>query len=386
MVLNTCALYGATTYANNWIGINLLIVVLSLMIVAVVYSIGRILPDRIRGKVTEATKSEITQAILSVIIIVILAGTAQVACSVSVSLGSRILISAGIPAAQASLSPFAYADYYVGNLAMHKGLALLSNIYSTVISYDIASSVYGFVGGFLSKFASDALSLGFAKGLFSVSISPSFDFSIVLRLFADQYLLIYAPTITMVVGALFLQYIALPILQYTAFVVILPIAIAMRSLSFTGITLRNTSNAVLAIAIASYIVYPMTVLFDSYVMYWIYSDANPSLLYLNAAYTLDELPINSFLNNPMNTQFGSAQSSVSFVMSALSGSNFISSLFNPFSIIPHTHAIINNIAELIFQGIVLFAVNVAITLGFAIGLTKALNSGIEGAGSFWSNM
>jgi hypothetical protein len=73
-------------------------------------------------------------------------------------------------------------------------------------------------------------------------------------------------------------------------------------------------------------------------------------------------------------------------MSALSGSNFISSLFNPFSIIPHTHAIINNIAELIFQGIVLFAVNVAITLGFAIGLTKALNSGIEGAGSFWSNM
>ena len=125
-MVNTCALYGASNYANNWIGINLLIVLVSLAIIAAVYSLSRVMPERVRGRVTEATRSEITQSIISVLIIAILIGSAQAVCNTSVSLGKTILMNSGVPSSQASLSPFQYADYYIGNLAMHSGLALLT--------------------------------------------------------------------------------------------------------------------------------------------------------------------------------------------------------------------------------------------------------------------
>lgn len=300
MALNTCALYGASNYANNWIGINLLIVLTSMAIVAAVYSLSRFLPGRTRGRITEMTRSEITQSILSVLIIAILIGSAQVACNATATIGSSILTSVGVPASQASLSPFQYADYYIGNLALHTGISVLTNIYSESISYAIGANIYAFAGTLLSSlpyaklFTGDIISSVGGAGILRVGVTEMLNFYIVLRILSDAYLVLYAPFATIVIGALFLQYLAIPLLQYTAFVVVLPVAIAMRSLSFSGSMLRNTSNTVLAIAIAAYIIYPLTVLFDSYAMYWMFSSANPTSAYLNVPYTLIQLQPNAF--------------------------------------------------------------------------------------------
>jgi hypothetical protein len=43
-------------------------------------------------------------------------------------------------------------------------------------------------------------------------------------------------------------------------------------------------------------------------------------------------------------------------------------------------------SQFIFTAIFMFGINLAVTLGFAIGLAKGLNSGVEGAGSFWSSI
>ena len=397
MVINTCALYGTPGYANSWIGVNLLVVLVSLAIVAVVYSVGRFLPDRTRGRITEATKSEITQALISLIIIAVLIGSAQVACTTSASVGSRMLSSIpGVSASQASLDPFQYADTYIGNLAMHTGLNLLTTIYATDIGYSIEGAIYASVGALFSP-DTDALTGTFSVStLLRIEVGPSegVDFGNVLRILSDTYLGIFATTTTLIVGALFLQYLLLPVLQYSAFTVLLPVALAMRSLSFTGSGLRNTSNAVIAIAIAAYIIYPLMVLFDSYVMYWVFSPTcpplatpcNPSLVYLNVAYSSETLPLNSFFSQPIQTPEGDLQTSVKLISSSLTSIGGLKTMFDPFAVVSQIEQIVNQMAELAFQGIVLFAINAAVTIGFAMGLTKALNAGIEGAGSFWSNL
>jgi hypothetical protein len=396
--LNTCALYGASNYANSWIGINLLIVLMSMMLVSAVYAISRFLPGRTRGRITEMTKSEITQSIISVLIIAILIGSAQLACDATTSIGSKVLssIQPALPASQTSLSPFDYADYYVGHLALQTGIAVLTNIYAQSITYAIQANIYGFVGGFLSSLPYETLlQTGIASGtldsegnpinILTVTISMGLTFNLVLRILSDSYLALYAPFATIVVGALFVQYLAIPLMQYTAFVVVLPVALAMRSLSFTGNMLRNTSNAVLAIAIAAYIIYPLTVLFNSYIIYWMWNPAlNPSATYLNTAYELNSLKLSDFYTqNPT-----SIEGITSFVTSALQDSNSnIWTLIDPFAnLVQESKGNIDALAELMFEGIVLFAIDLAITIGFAIGLTKALNSGVEGAGSFWSNL
>jgi hypothetical protein len=396
--VNTCALYGVSNYTNNWIGINLLIVLMSMMVVAAVYAISRFLPGRTRGRITEMTKSEITQSVLSVLIIAILVGSAQVACNATASIGKTVLssIQPGLPASETSLSPFAFADYYIGQLALQTGMTVLTTIYAQSITYAVQANIYGAVGGFLSSLPFEKIatptvlsSVVDANGkqipILSITISFTMFFNLVLRILSDSFLAIYAPVATIVIGALFVQYLAIPLMQYTAFVVVLPIAIALRSISFSGNMLRNTSNAVLAIAIAAYLIYPLTVLFDSYVIYWMWSPTlNPSAIYLSNAFTLTPLKLSDFYSqNP-----SSIEGITTFVNSALQNTNSdLWTLIDPFhNIVEASKGTIDALAELVFQGIVLFAMNLAITIGFAMGLAKALNSGIEGAGSFWSNL
>lgn len=385
--INTCALYGATNYANSWIGINLLVVLVSMAVIALVYSFSRFMPERIRGRVNEATKSEITQSIISVLIIAILIASAQMVCNTTASIGSVVLQNAGVSKSQASLSPFQYADYYAGNLAMHTGLSLLTYVYTTTMRYDIQSTLYGSLNVYLNGLLlSEKLgSIPFGDNV-KVTFGFSPDLSTMLRFMSDQYLVVFAPLITIVVGALMLQYLSLPVLQYSAFVVILPVALAMRSLSFAGVNLRNTSNAVLAIAIAAYFIYPLMILFDSYMMYWVFNPAlNPSSQYIALSYTVNSLPLNSFLSQPLTSSSGDLGASIKFMLSAFSTSSFLN-YFDIFNIAQQTEQLVINLSELVFQGVVLFAINVAITIGFAMGLTRALNAGVEGADSFWSSI
>jgi hypothetical protein len=46
--------------------------------------------------------------------------------------------------------------------------------------------------------------------------------------------------------------------------------------------------------------------------------------------------------------------------------------------------ITNRVSQFLFASIVMILLDIAVTIGFAIGLRNALNRGTEGAGSFWS--
>jgi hypothetical protein len=73
-MINTCALYGTATYTNSWIGINVLVLLVCLLIVAVIYSLSSIFPVMTKQKMVGAARSELTQILLSALIIAILIG------------------------------------------------------------------------------------------------------------------------------------------------------------------------------------------------------------------------------------------------------------------------------------------------------------------------
>ena len=150
-------------------------------------------------------QSEITQSIISVLIIAILIASAQMVCNTTASIGSVVLQNAGVSKSQASLSPFQYADYYAGNLAMHTGLSLLTYVYTTTMRYDIQSTLYGSLNHLNGLLLSEKLGqIPFGDNV-KVTFGFSPDLSTMLRFMSDQYLVVFAPLITIVVGALMLQ-------------------------------------------------------------------------------------------------------------------------------------------------------------------------------------
>jgi hypothetical protein len=228
--------------------------------------------------------------------------------------------------------------------------------------------------------------------IFNVNSTFGYDAGITYGIVADDFFAVLAPLVTLTIGMLFLQYLALPIIQYTAFVVLLPVAIALRSLSFAGGRLRSTANAVLAIAVALYIIYPLTIAFDSYAVSWIFSPANPEYACTNclgSTYALGSLSSSLFSNLPLSGEVTLGPVSVPLsVLNNFLGSSagtYLSSLW-PTVMMAQLRTLITQIAQFIFIAVVLFAVNISITIGFAMGLARALDSGIEGAANFWSNL
>ncbi|MDE1868397.1 MAG: hypothetical protein KGH60_00290 [Candidatus Micrarchaeota archaeon] len=390
MVLPTaCVLYGASDYANNWIGVNLMVILVSMMVIAFAYTVSRMLPTAARARVTEITKSEFSQVFISIIIIVAMMGLAQTACNISASMSQQITGT--------SQGPFQYADYYIGNLATNTGVSLLTNLYSVSLQYSIYGQIITSTGASLANNLgiTDALSTSkntFFKDAFgnakinpdtgepykafiSVTLSPTLDFGTTYTLLSELYIVVFEPIVIVTTGMLLVQYLALPLLQYSAFAIVLPVALALRSLSFAGGGLRSASNALLAIAIAGYIVYPLTVGFDSYIINWIFSASNPSYVYLQGTYSLSTItPSQFFSGMQLPSNFASLVTS-SFT-----------SLPDPVSVLNQAQSFVNQMAQFIFVGIMLFALNVAITVGFARGLSKALDGGIEGATQFWSTL
>ncbi|MCL4373307.1 MAG: hypothetical protein M1360_00880 [Candidatus Marsarchaeota archaeon] len=388
-MVNTCAILGGTAYVNNWLSINLLVILVSLLIGALVLALSRIMPSRFSGKVTSAVRTELTQAFLSAIIIMILLGMASTACSISAAMSRTVTGS--------SLSPFQYADYYIGNLTTNTGIGLLSKIYFTSMQYSIESTILDVsFGQILNGYAPLSPSFGGGSLPISVSFGPKFELGKVFKVLADVYLSIFSMLLITVIGALYLQWLMLPLLEYTAFLVVLPVALVMRSLSFAGGNLRNTANAFLAIAIAAYMIYPLMVGFDGYAVSWIFSASNPSYKYLQFANTytsyststlFSSLPSGSLLSGNSATApsyLESFLSSASINLNPLSelGSLVSSAATAPFT----TSAIVWEMAKFLFIGIFMFAINIGVTAGLAMGMTKALNSGVEGASTFWGNL
>jgi hypothetical protein len=374
-MINSCALYGSFTNANNWIGINYLVIIVGFSIVAAIYSLSRLLPPNTREKMTGITKIEITQLMISAVIIAVLIASSSAMCSISTYISQSVTGQA--------YSPFIFADSYIGNLVFNKGLGIYGQIYALSISYDIYSKVIAFLGSAIVSNIPGLTSIfSRAAGPLNVTITLGYDASIGLGIFSTLLVALFSPLVILAVGMLFIQYLAIPIIEYTMFTIVLPISIAMRSIAFAGGGLRTASNSLLAIAIAAYLIYPATIGFDAYTMHWLFSSSNPTYTFLESTYSHPTAIPTTFLSTTGIPAFGSITTpSISSIWSTLSLTGFLSAI--SFS---EPLTIVNEISELMFQAVLLFALNIAITIGFAISLTKALNSGIEGAASFWSNI
>jgi len=391
--VNTCLLYGAT----SWLGVNLLLITVTVLIAGAVFAAAAIFSVRFQQRIKEAAKSEITQAFISAVILGILIGVATTACTVTASISNSLT--------HTGMSPFAYAEYYIGNLSSNTGLNLLTTIYSTSVQFAVEAQVltalgqvFNAAGGLFIPSAFKLLTSG--NGIFTVAIAGEVHLDSLFINLSSWMLFLLAPFVTIAVGLLFLQFILLPVLQYTAFAIILPVAIGMRSLAFLGANLRYASNTMLAMAIAAYIIYPTMIAFNGYIVAWIFSAKNPSYMYLQATYVIPNISPNQYFStNGIETSytgfwgtffktvfpviFGST-SQTQFVTGAFSQAGGI--ILWPPNVAMEIQMLINETAQFLFVGIILIVIDIAVTLGFAIGLQKALNGGIEGAGSFWSGL
>ena len=388
--MQTCALYGGASYVNSWLGINFAVILAGIFVVTLVYMLSRFLPSSMKGKITSVMRVELTQLFISVIIIIVLIGAASTACTASTAISQHVT--------HTTESPFAYSDYYIGNLTLNTGLRLLTNIYLTSIDYGIDSRVYpaliNYEGpGFLSHTASIVSKSTANKGveIFSVGFSFGADLGANFGILSDLYLAVFGPIITLVIGSLFVQYLSIPIFEYTAFTVVLPVALIMRSIAYSASGsggLRSASNAVLAIAIAVYLIYPLMISYNSYIVNWIFSVQNPYFQYLHTSFTLDSLP-STFFSSLSSSVSGSFLGITTPSLNSLLG-NYASTgvlpLFDPFAVTSQILTTIDEMAQFIFVGIFLFGLDVAVTLGFAQSLASSLDAGIEGAASFWGNI
>ncbi len=389
-MLQTCALYGGASYVNSWLGINFAVILAGIFVVTLVYMLSRFLPSSMKGKITSVMRVELTQLFISVIIIIVLLGAASTACSASTAISQHVT--------HTTESPFAYSDYYIGNLTLNTGLRLLTNVYLTSIDYGIDSRVYpaliNYEGpGFLS-YSSQIKSTSTANPgaeIFSVSFNFGEDLGANFGILSDLYLAVFGPIITLVIGSLFVQYLSIPIFEYTAFTIVLPVALIMRSIAYSASGsggLRSASNAVLAIAIAVYLIYPLMISYNSYIVNWIFSVQNPYFQYLHTSFTLDSLP-STFFSSLSSSVSGSFLGISTPSLNSLLG-NYASTgvlpLFDPFAVTSQVLTTIDEMAQFIFVGIFLFGLDVTVTLGFAQSLASSLDAGIEGAASFWGNI
>ncbi|MEM0154729.1 MAG: hypothetical protein QW814_02755 [Methanothrix sp.] len=387
--INYCQLFGgpASPYISGWLPLTYLVIALGFLIVAILYMAGRLLPSSASSKIREITKSEIAQIFISIFIILILLSMTTTACNLSSSLGSQVLSSAGVPNSN-GLSPFQYADYYIGTLALNHGINLLGYIYTTSIGYAIEARV-------ITALSKD---LSFSTGgdaVISFGITYEHDLGSLYGALSDVYFDALSPILIITIGMLYLQYLALPLLEYTAFTVILPVAILIRLIPYGGNGLKSASNAIIAIAIAAYIIYPLMIAFDSYMIYWIYSPAlNPAYgctNCLSTAYTLPSIPSSSFLSTKVTSSTNKELGSITSVLgiSAPAANNVLSSSFySSLTLDPEPTAayITQQMSEFIFVAVFLFGLNLAVTIGFAMGLARGLNAGIEGSASFWESL
>ncbi len=391
VTINSCSLFGSANYVNEWVLIALLAILSGFLIVAIVYMLGSQLPGSTRSKINSVLRSEVTQLVLGVFIIVILVFATSVACTVTNAIGQTIILKNGQPISSVG-GPIAYSLLYIQNLVTNQGFGLLSLMYSQAFAEATTSLI-------LTQF-SQALGSFFLGGGFGPSIGtssltvtfkiiPAYDLGLAHARMADLYLDVFAPLAMIAIGLLFLQYLATVIVQQAAFLVILPVALIMRLLVFSGSGAKTAANAVLALAIAAYIVYPLAVVFDGYALSWISNPSlNPSQPYLASTDSGAQFGSISSVLSGAGSAGCTSQAGCTLDPTSLLGSGFLSSLglLAPGASESAAQGIVTQLASLLFMSIIMTAVNLMITFGFAMGLTRALDAGVEGAASFWSSL
>ncbi len=388
---NTCALFGGNSFASPWLEVNYLVIFISFIALLIIYVISRLFPAALRSRIMSMTKGEISQLFISIVIISLLLGFTGLACDVSAQVSTQYLGS------QNGLQPFQYAEYYIGNLSMNTGLKLLTYLYSLSIAYTIDAQVYTKIS---EPFSFSLLPSKLLKSLETLGLTlestAGLNFGIPYAMTAEFYMVVFSPLVIIAIGALFVQYLALPLIQAAAFTVILPVALIVRSVAYSGTGsygLRHAANTVIALMIALYIIYPLTIALDSYIMNWIFSAQNPNYTYLNMQLTYNSIPETIFTpaSQAVSSEYQSLQSSFTSMPTIRSiigqAQNLgLKKLFTPWTIPQDASNVIESVSQFLFASIILFALNVAITIAFAQSLTRALNSGVEGSNPFWENL
>ncbi|MGI0141308.1 MAG: hypothetical protein ACREBF_01505 [Candidatus Micrarchaeales archaeon] len=402
-VSNACAFGGLNT--NNWIGISGLVILLSLSVAGLVYLISNFLGRRETEKLRGYVRFELGQIVVSSLIIVVLLAFAATTCSI----GTQI--------SQPPLPPFTAAQNYVGNLLFVQGIRLETSLYSTSIQFAIYGDTLDAISG-PALTAVQGAAQGAIQGIISKLNLPSLpagigvdvgftnpNFGTIFSNYAAVLTDIYIPLIILSFAMLFVQFILLPLISAGALTVVVPVALIMRSLSFSGPRLRETANAFLAIAIAFYFIFPMTFVMDQLILNWMYSVPSPLLCSdVSNLATCNFNPYPQYISNYQTTSlspstlFQGSGTMPGFSLpydfyytagSQLFGS-ITSSTNNPFAAIlyaPDTVvALGTQVSNYVFESTVLIALDLAITVGIAVGLVKGLNSAFSflGAESIFS--
>jgi hypothetical protein len=381
-VVSTCALFGAGSYTTSWLGLNYLVILAGFTIIAFVYMLSKFMPASVRGKLSGITRTEIIELFVSAVIVLILLSFSATACGISSLIGNSITTVNG-------MSPLQFSDFYIGNLTFNTGLTLLTHMYSLSIGYAVDADIMAYVSGAIGSYLPSSLLLKFGP----VQVIPTygFDLSAFYGIISDLMLDVFAPLIIIALGMLFVQWLAIPLIQYTAFIIVLPVAITMRAIAYSGSSggLRQAANSVLAIAVAAYIVYPLMVSFNPCIVGWVNGTGacglpktNPAVQYM-PSYTLSSITPGEFTSiSSSSTIYG--QPGLSLFFSGVSSTGIPG--FNFLQVFGQLTGTINVMAQFFFQAIMLFALNVGVTIAFAMGLSRALAAGLGGQSSLWSSL
>ncbi len=388
--------FGGILTQNQWVGISLLVAVAGILIASIIYTFGNILPGQNREKLKSLSKFEFAQIGISIITIAALLAFSQVICGISLLFSHQILASSGNIGA-ASADPFTFSMYYVSELLFDQGTTLQASIYSTTIGYSIVvnllESSHNAIATFFSSFLDKIPSI--SVGPISLKLDLSSSFSDLYNMFIGVLLQISALVI-IPFAILTILYLLIPIIQSTALVVIIPVSIIMRMLSFTGPKLREAASALLAIGIAFYFILPLTIVMDAYMVNWMQctgTGCNAYSAYLNS-YSVSNLPISGIFTNQKISiginPFG-ATGAISVPLNIFANGYALLSTPNlGFSALYFAPSLVEKYIEaasmFLFQGIVLISLDMVITIGFAMGLAKSFNAVSDFLGvnpSFW---
>ncbi len=387
---------------DGWLNVAALVIIAVLMISATVYVISGLLPENPREKLRAAVKYEYIQGIFSIVLIAVIFTASIAACDI----GGALTQSSSF----VYNDPFQFANYYMSNLLFTKGIALTTSMWSAGVLFIIDAF---FVQYALTLAGSLIPPLTISGGTVGLSIQPfitaggSSESATIIFDYNSVLYAILEPLVVVAFGLLFVIFISLTAIETLSLTLVIPVAIIMRSLSFSGPRLREASNALIAIAIAFYFVFPLTLAMNYYVVNWTYclgnlSGCNPYATELTP-YQINQIPFNQLFNNPASTcnldGLGACASATPSPITiplnfwtAVANSNggLASASRQVIKAMIDMPQIIDNYSEytaqFLFQAIFLIGLDVGITIGFAIGLNKGLSTigSILGGGPFWS--
>ncbi len=413
--------------------INLLVLLITFGAIAVLYLFSRSLSANPKARLLGIVKIETSQAVLSAIILFMLIASTSLACYFVASLGAdlasvpnAVTLYTAIPCPTNVImlpasDPFTYAENYVGFMALDRGPYLATEIYGDSYNYAIQSGEWPVVGSIMTSILAEVpgLSGNFTMGpptsnfRADYSLPIGVDLSTPFYILSSVYVDFFIPVLLVGISLMFLQYLVLIIVQNSAFVILLPAAFILRSFAFTGPGIRSSANALLSLSIAGYLIYPLTIAFDYYAVTWMFtacpvdkfgnpmpnSGCNPAQPYLCGTYSYEDFSTAIFQNigsqPPLSINLGVTTLQIPLLQVTADMINGVFTGLNAFpqllgaggsSAVQETQTVLNSVAEYLFSAVFMFAIDMSITIGFAMGLARALDTGIEGTASFWANV